>query len=182
MARRKNEEEVRNSKPVGDSLSAMRAWVMADGRWTAKGVHCPCCDGNAKVYERPLNAAMARSLLAIYRYFLRPDAAEWLNICQYLTYNTSVGDAAKLAYWGLIEPKREEPRGDGNPRNGLYKTTDLGWRFLQGEVTVPKYVVLYNASVLGMSEEQTTLAAALRTPFDYAALMHEARQPAALGG
>jgi hypothetical protein len=155
-----------------DTLGAARRSLMDVGRWAQpSGVVCPCCDQRAKVYRRKLNSAMARSLIAIYRFFQKAGHGEWLNICQYLTYNVSVGDAAKLAYWDLIEPMTDAQRPDGSPRVGLYRATSTGWRFVRGEDTVPSHVVIYNAQVLGFSQERCTLRDALGEPFDYSELM-----------
>ena len=165
--------------PSKGSLAEARLELMEKGRWEKPyGVLCPCCDQRAKVYLRPLHRSMARSLIRLYRYWAINGPEAWVNISQFLSYNVSVGDAPKLMHFGLIEPRRGETLEDGNPNVGLYRSTELGWRFLRGEVTVPRAVAMYNAEMLFATDERITLEEALGEPFNYSELM----QPVEKGG
>lgn len=92
------------------------------------GVACPVCTQNVAVSIRPLDAKMARILAVMYQ----TDPWAWHHVPT-LTSDKG-GDTVKSRHWGLIESKDGE-RDDGNPRNGFWRLTDLGRRFVRGEVT-----------------------------------------------
>lgn len=114
---------------------------------------------------------MARALIIIYWYFEREDAEEWLQVPTYLNWTQALGDAAKLHWWGLIEPKRDAVRDDGSKKTGYYRITELGQQFVRGEAEVPKYIYLYNQCCLGFCGPPTTISEALGDKFNYAELM-----------
>ena len=111
------------------------AWTVADAKaWLRDrvddGTRCPCCTQLAKVYKRQINGAMVRALVGLYR------ASHVGAVFAHLPpIDPSHGDAAKLAYWGLIE---EEPtvREDGG-RSGWWRITPLGVDWLHARVTLP---------------------------------------------
>ncbi len=150
-----------------DTLAEARAAVEI-GRETQDGVTCPCCGQFAKVYRRKLNRTMAQALILIYRHARGSD--EWIHIPTLLVRSTLLGDAAKLAYWGLLEPQVAE-RDDGSRRVGFYRMTDRGRRFVLGQETIARHVITYNQQVLGFSDEHTTIRQALGDRFNYDELM-----------
>lgn len=144
-------------------LGEARKWVTQaaqDG-----GVTCPCCTQLAKVYRRPLGAAMAYGLIRAYRKagrvpFHMPTVLDHI-----------AGDHAKLRYWGLIE---EEPirRADGG-RAGWWQVTELGEQFIHRTKAVPKYALIFDGRLLRLdtSGGYVTVTQALGQKFNWAELM-----------
>lgn len=128
-----------------------------------EGHRCPCCTQFAKVYRRKLNARMALAAIRLYRAGA---------VREYVHLPSVAGDGCeggKLRYWGLVVEESER-REDGG-RSGWWRMTDLGERFVRAEVSVPKYVRLYDGRRLGLRGEPVTIIDALGERFDYEELM-----------
>jgi len=123
----------------------------------------------AKVYKRKVNSGMAVSLIKMYR-------AGGTNF-QHIP--TTVGgrsrEEAKLRYWGLVEEELER-RPDGG-RAGWWRVTHTGRLWVLNRSTIPKYAYIYDARLLDMDGEPTSIRSALGEKFDYEELMGPAYEP-----
>lgn len=55
---------------------------------------------------------------------------------------------------------------------GLYRITEQGRAFAQGETRVPKFIIMYDEELLGFSDgDNTTIQEALGDDFNYRELM-----------
>lgn len=130
-----------------------------------EGVNCACCGQFAKIYKRSLSKSAARCLLVLY-----VEAGEgWAHLPTVLSEKapelaTTGGYAALAGHWGLME-ESDRVRDDGG-RAGWWRVTASGVRFLSGEISIPKYVRLYNGRVLDHTGDAITMAMALGEPFD----------------
>jgi hypothetical protein len=130
------------------------------------GAPCPCCSQFAKVYRRKLTSATARALVLMYR-----EAGDgWVYFPDLL--GRKQADEAKARYWGLIEERRAQ-RDDGSQRNGWWRLTPWGVRFVRGQATIAKYARIYDGRCLGLdySEGTVNIREALGTRFSYDDLM-----------
>ncbi len=151
-------------------LSECREQVMA-GRWKPGGIICPCCDGKAMVYQRPLNKTMARVLIQMYVWSLeRPGDFRHVKNEWPWPFKRFNPEYARMVDLGLIEEQDEE-REDGNPNTGYHRITSKGCRFVRGETTVPSHVKCYKTRVIGVTEKQISISDAMKRPFNYAELM-----------
>ena len=137
----------------------------------SQGVVCPCCGKKCKKYARPLNNGMARMMLALYR--AETDGEGWAHVTRFehvdgVDLGVVNGDYTYLKHWGLLEAKRKE---NGEPASGVWRLTELGKKFVSGEVVVPRKVVLVNDILIETSEETTDIYKALGERFDYKALV-----------
>lgn len=127
------------------------------------GIHCPVCTQYAKVYRRKINAGMANSLIRMYR----TGGRDWVHV------PTQIGarsrEEGKLAYWGLIE-EQMSTRDDGG-RQGYWRVTDAGERFIRLGTRVPKYALIYNGRPLGFEGPEVTIREALGSKFNLDELM-----------
>ena len=145
-----------------------------------KGAKCPCCNQMVKFYNRPLTSAMAYGLILLYKAPAeKKDPYGYVHIEDYfkdLNVPSSIrGDVPKLRFWGLIAPEGSEKESDKNPNNGLYKVTDLGRLFVEGNVSVPSHVKLYNNRFFGHPDgsKHITIIQALKNKFNYEKIIHE---------
>lgn len=146
------------------TLGDARAWLRSRIR---DGERCPCCRQMAKIYKRKLYAAPARALVMLFRRAGR-EPAHITTLDRSLAGNG--GDISKLRYWGLVE---EEPayRPDGG-RAGWWRVTDLGQQWIEGEITVPQFVGVYDTSRIGKPfGTPVTIQQALGERFNLADLM-----------
>jgi len=77
-------------------------------------------------------------------------------------------DFSKLRFWGLVE-ELDDIRADGSPRNGYWRITPKGRKFVRGEITIPKYRLFLSGIDLGVPEDspQLGIREALGSQFDY---------------
>jgi hypothetical protein len=156
--------------PDETTLGDVRRWILdrliptergRTGKLKANpGVECPACRQNVAMSVRPFDAKMARLMLAMYR----GDPYGWHHTPS-LTGDKG-GDSVKSQHWGLIEG-RDGEKADGNPRNGFWRLTELGRRFVRGEVTIPRWALLYNEERHALDGPPITIQEALGTDFNY---------------
>lgn len=123
------------------TLAEARKWLR--DKLLNGGCHCPLCKQYAKVYQRPLNSGMARSLITMYRTF----GLEFGYIPDLPAKSREEG---KLVHWGLVV-EASEPRPDGG-RAGWWRVTERGEDFILRGLRVPKYILLYDNRFLGYED------------------------------
>lgn len=132
------------------------------------GVRCPVCDQWAQEYHRTINSGMARAIIEMYRvagagsWFYKPDVLRG--------FGAAARDEALLRWWGLIE-EESAVRPDGG-RAGWWRITPKGEMFVLGEITVPKYAVLYANKLLRYEGERIDIHDALGQHFSLEDLLH----------
>jgi hypothetical protein len=129
-----------------------------------EGVDCPSCGELVKVYRHPVDSAMARTLILMYR----AGGTEAFVHTPSLPGDTH--KASQLKWWGFVEEERIL-RPDGG-RAGYWRVTDVGERWINGE-SAPKYAYIFNGKVIDLSEDASaTITDALGTKFNFMELMN----------
>lgn len=138
------------------------------------GFICPCCNQPAKMYRRKLTSSMAYALVLILRHHnVHPGWVHMEDLLKGLNIPASVrGDAPKLRFWGLIEPKTGE-KEDGNPNNGYYRITEEGIAFAKGRAKAHSHIWLYNNKAFGIpaDAELIDIYSALNNKFRYSEIL-----------
>ncbi len=137
---------------------------------------CPCCHQLVKVYERKINSGMAYALILIARQsecggtILNP----WIHVDRLLVEKKAPtgarGDYHKLRFWGLLEQKPER-REDNSLRNGYWRITVQGLKFVANAFTVQARAIIYNGECLGLAGANIGIKDAIGDKFSYAELM-----------
>lgn len=104
---------------------------------------CPCCGRAVKCYARSIGATMVKTL----RYLANRQNGVALAPEITSAIKKGGGPHAMLALWGLTE----------DIGSGAWKITEKGQNFLAGNITVPKYLYIYDDTVLGVSKEQVNV-------------------------
>ena len=133
------------------------------------GVECPVCGQLCKLYKRHLNATRARALIWLVRMY--KTEPRWLHFSQEAPKDlvSKGGEFAQLRHWDLIIDK---PNDDPAKRaSGLWQPTQLGIDFVDDQVLVNKYVILFDNEVRGWSEAVVDIRGALGKKFNYEELM-----------
>lgn len=132
------------------------------------GATCPCCGQFAKKYRRKLSSTMAAGLVWLVQASKNLPHG-WVDVSttgpRWLL--RVGGTLATLRHWTLIEPKTVADRRVA----GTWRPTPGGVLFAQGADLAPRYVVLYNNEVQGVSPERIHIRDALGSAFDYDELM-----------
>ena len=136
-----------------------------------KGTGCPCCGQFVKRYRRSIYGTMARMLIAFYR--LKHPGFMHVNDVIRLTglADYRCGDWAKLVYWGLIEEK-SKGKNEDKRTSGYWRITDRGKEFVEGALTVPKYIYLYNQKYMGNDGPEVHIRDCIGKKFSYEELMY----------
>lgn len=110
-------------------------------RQQKNGGQCPCCDQVVKNYQRAFNKEMARFLIALARGHEEGAEAVHAGDCGFRG-----GDYAKVMYWSLAENLPSDMAHKN--RSGMWVLTEKGVQFLRGDITIPKYAVMFNRKFL----------------------------------
>lgn len=135
-----------------------------------KGTDCPCCGQHVKLYSRPMHYMMVAGLIQLYNLDKKKPGyyhVSELSIGQ--TY-TSIGDFAKLKYWGLIEQKPKDPK-ENKRTSGYWRITQRGVQFVLGQRTEHERVLIFNKKNLGLTGDKIDIKQALGGRFNYNELM-----------
>ena len=101
----------------------------------SKGAICPCCGRYTKIYRRNINSGMAKFLKALYN----------LNQINEMPYSANdvlksmVSPARSLDYGVLVHFGVIKKVSTNN-----YQITEIGKQFVEGKISVPKFVYLQN--------------------------------------
>ena len=131
------------------------------------GGYCPCCDRWGKIYKRPLNSAMARSLIWLTQ---APDRGDgWTHVPSTApTWMLRSQQLATLHLWGLVVGFDSETK---LASSGLWKPTPLGVAFAENRVRVQRYVYVYNNEVRGFDGDEISIIDALGEKYNYQNIM-----------
>lgn len=142
--------------PIGlwATIREAAAWVKAR---LLDGTDCPVCGQRAQLYQRTITSTMARALILMWR----EAGIDWVHLPSVV--GALRADEAKLVHWGLIEEEKTL-RADGG-RAGVWRLTDLGVQFVQGDATVPKYAFIFNKRCLGHEGPEVTIGECLGEKF-----------------
>jgi len=134
-----------------------------------EGGYCPVCNRWGKIYARSINSTMAYSL--IWLCGAKRNDEGWVDVPN--SGHTRVlrsNQLPTLPWWGLVE--RRASSDIKVKHSGLWRPTELGVKFAQGKVKVPKKVYTYNGEVEASSDELTGIYECFETFFDYHAVMN----------
>lgn len=125
------------------------------------GSVCPCCGQFAKAYKRRIRGNHTRFLVDVARLATAEDP--WVH---YKKCFFAGRDYAYLRHFGLAETRERE---------GLWKITPEGARFLMGEegAGVPEWILVFNNEVVVRAEKIISARDCLaQGGFDYDELMY----------
>jgi hypothetical protein len=144
-----------------------------------EGVDCPCCGRNNKRYTRPLDAGLARGLVALIRASPTGEIVHVKDIPEMLVGDVvwTSHDFAKARYWGLCEevigeqvPSELLEGAERKRRKGFWRSTEKGRQFVYSMLKVPKYISLVNNAFEKCHGDDWSIQDALGHPFDFSAI------------
>ena len=140
----------------------------------AAGARCPFCTQLVKIYDRTINSSMAYVLILLDRHTKPGESVHVQRFLGALKLSSAVaasGDYAKLRYWKCLE-QEEARREDGSPRNGYWRITEVGRKFVRGEIRLPRVAKVFSDRLLRLDDETTvSIQESLGRKFRYADLM-----------
>lgn len=149
-----------------------RAWLLGAARdwlWERVGEggvseKCPLCTQNVHIYDkRQVHSTIARALCLMYR----AGGTDWVHVPTIVSGSCELG---KARYWGLVE-EEQQLRPDGG-RAGWWRLTDKGASFVRGDITIAKYVRVYDGKQYGPPYgDQVSIQDCLGTKFHLGELL-----------
>lgn len=130
-----------------------------------EGFSCPACTQWVKLSVRTLDDGISKALILMYR--AGPDQFHHLPSLS----GDSSGHTQKAFHFGLIEPDGRVHKRDSNPRNGKWRLTELGKKFVLGQASVQRWVVLYNTEKYASDGPLIDIHEAIGHKFNYAEMM-----------
>ena len=131
-------------------------------------MNCPCCNRHAQVYHRQLYSSSSVQLI---RLFKLGGAKERIHLSEIMPPGKSGGGDFTLSkHWGLVQSPDYE--GDEKRTNGLWQLTPKGVEFIKGNLSIPRYALIFDDEVLRFEGEQVDIEACLGKRFDYHELMN----------
>ena len=121
------------------------------------GTECPCCGKYVKAYKRKLNAGMARALIIIYKLTKDGNSVHVQSEFTKLGLRATTMDYAYLEKWSLIEQSGS---------NGYWKITQRGKEFVEDDIDLPEYALVYNGNVYKWADNLVNIETALTEEFD----------------
>lgn len=126
------------------------------------GASCPCCGKYVKAYKRKLNAGMARALIIIYKLTKNGNSIHVQDRFTKLGLRATTMDYAYLEKWNLIQ---------SHVTNGYWSITQLGKEFVEDDIDLPDYCLVYNTKVYHWSDTLINIDTALTEEFDIDEIM-----------
>ena len=126
-----------------DMFNARHQWftetILGDGG------HCPCCDRWGKQYRRGINTTMANGMVWLAQHTV--PGGEWVDVPKTAGRDVlATNQFTTMRWWKMCE-RHIDVEDTERKHSGLWRITDLGARWVRGEVAVPRYVWTYNNEV-----------------------------------
>lgn len=115
--------------------------------------YCEACGAKMIAYKKKLNKPICSAMIKIYKKLGANqfgDIAKLDNLSHQQKCNFQV-----LEYWGMM--KRPSPE-DKTARGGWWAVTDLGEKFIKGEVSMPIWIRTYRGKAKERSNEMVKIS------------------------
>lgn len=135
---------------------------------------CPTCGQLTNTYRRKINAGMAAALIALYRKAPNGEWVKWpelIKAARWMPPSAYGGDPAKLQLWDFVEQMDAE-RKDGSKRNGYWRLTPNGVKFVLGLRLAPEHILVKLNEIVGYEGEQVLIQHCIGAAFDYREAMN----------
>lgn len=130
-------------------------------------VKCPCCQRTGGIVRRHLTNVIAKSLVWLVCEHEFTD--NWVYVPEAAPHWVSrQREWGRLRYWCLAERKVNDDKHKRT--SGIWRPTTVGIDFARGKIAVPRFVDIYDDTVLRRSRELVRIDATVDERFSYDAL------------
>ena len=136
------------------------------------GGHCPCCDRWGKMYRRGINRVMAGSIVWLAHH---SADGEWVDVPRRAPrFVLASNQLPTMRWWKLCERYDVVPMSTAEDKrfSGYWRVTELGKRWANNEIAVPKYVWTYNDTVIKFEGPDVKVSECLDEGFSYNEVMN----------
>ncbi len=137
-----------------------------------EGCKCPACNQHVKLYKKKVDSQMAYFLIKLFTLTKKNPTKGYFHVQDDINISFKVGGAfAKLRYWELIEEQPKDNADTNKRTSGMWRITNKGMMFVEGNLSISKYVKLYNQTFFGYEGDKVSIHEALKDKFNYQELM-----------
>lgn len=138
------------------------------------GVNCPCCGKYVRQYERKINSGMILFLIGLYRltkpYFGRDEIYfDNKEILMKMNLTARSLDYSILKHFKLIKDDYNDD--ESKRKSGIWRLTNLGRKFVEGNVRLKKYAVIFNGKFIEYKGDFVSIKDCLGSKFNYSELL-----------
>lgn len=146
------------------------------------GCACPACGQHVQLYDYKLFATSAYALLLLYKLDKEFPREIYFHISRY----AEAGEGkirsphfAELRFWGLIAKRDAVAKDPTKKSSGYWCITAKGKSFIEGDITVPSRILVFNNKFRGFSDkaEQIAIRKAFDNKFDYTEIIKQIPLP-----
>ena len=125
------------------------------------GFNCQVCDRKGKINRVSFNKNMAVTLC----WMVSHSGTGWIDVQKCAPRDTlKNNNHAKMKHWGLLEGE-----------SGTWRVTERGLRFVDSEIVIPKYVLIYNDNALEFGDEKISISQSFGKHFNYQEVLKSAK-------
>lgn len=135
---------------------------------------CPLCNQSVHINKDKQTDSSTINLLNLYYLTKKYPQTEYFNSSRFCKGRNGAGRFAALRYHNIIieEKINKENTNEGQKKNsGMWKLTEKGIQYCEGNIKIPKYVLTYNRKFIGTSGELMGIEEFLKEPFHYKEVM-----------
>ncbi len=133
-----------------------------------RGMSCPECEQHVQLYVRKLSRTMVCALAWLVRRYQK-NGNKWIVMNKAAPrWVVTAPQLSTTKHWGLV--RRKANKDSTRRTSNTYKPTKRGIAFIEGRLSVPAEVFLYNDSLRARSIELVTVRDVVYQ-FDYGELM-----------
>jgi hypothetical protein len=136
-----------------------------------KGCICPCCEQVVKIYKYKFYSTSAIALIKLYKLTLNSEKNKF-HVYQFAEADGKSARAAHFAdlrWWGLVQNQVIDI--EGKKHSGYWSITELGEKFVKGEISVREKIMVFNNTFYGFDGDSVTIKDVIKNHFDYFELM-----------
>lgn len=137
---------------------------------------CPTCCRPMASYQRPITNTMCLKLIHLSRLLRHQGASAYCHVEKFDRFGGK-GEFGTLSKWALVEmpPKADQKKKSRGGRTlGLWRLTEFGTSFVNGDVKVPSHVLVkWGSQLLGFAGRMVSIQECLKpsNTFSYKELM-----------
>ena len=138
-----------------------------------EGLNCPACGQNVKLYEYKLFRMSAIALIYLYKLTRDNPEKVYFHVSKYAEAipgkKIRSPHFAELRFWGFIVAKDRKTKESN--ASGFWAITEKGKNFVEGRISVPERIMMFNNKWQGFAGEAIMIEDAMENSFEYQEMM-----------
>ncbi len=139
-----------DAEAIRNVVNFLRSQLEQEAR--GEGCNCIVCGERAKWNRRSLSKKQVKALVNLYK---KTQPGGYSHITEFAESRGDGDEIAKTRYWQLAAPGENTDKK--KLHSGYWKLTDFGRQFVEGRVSIYKYVWVYRAHAMAYDGEGVSI-------------------------